>query len=344
MKISVITGVTGQDGAYLAQQLLERGHAVYGAVRRTSSVNLWRLEELSIVSHPNFKLIEFDLLDPGAGMRLLDKAQPDFVYNLAAQSFVGVSFEQPIATAQMTAVGPLHLLEAIRQTNRNIRFYQASTSELYGHVRAAPQNEETPFCPRSPYAIAKLFAHWSTVNYREAHGIFASSGILFNHESPLRGREFVTRKITDAVARIHLGKQDWLEIGNLAAKRDWGFAKEYTRGMALIMDYNEPSDFVLATGKNASVREFAELAFDVVGIQLQWRGEDAYEEGICKRTGKTRVKVNSELFRPAEVDELIGDASRARSLLGWKACTSLKELAQVMVEADIRRIERGFSF
>jgi GDPmannose 4,6-dehydratase len=344
MKTSVITGVTGQDGAYLAQQLLARGHAVYGAVRRTSSVNLWRLEELNVVAHPNFKLIEFDLLDPGAGMRLLDKTQPDFVYNLAAQSFVGVSFEQPVATAQMTGVGPLHLLEAIRQTNRRIKFYQASTSELYGRARAVPQNEQTPFYPRSPYAIAKLFGHWITVNYREAHGIFASSGILFNHESPLRGREFVTRKITDAVARIHLGKQDWLEVGNLAAKRDWGFAKEYTHGMTLIMDHGEPTDFVLATGRNASVRDFAQLAFEAVGIELQWRGEGAEEEGICKRTGKTRVKVNSELFRPAEVDELIGDASRAQSLLGWKAYTSVKELTRLMVEADLRRIERGFSF
>jgi GDPmannose 4,6-dehydratase len=344
MKISVITGVTGQDGAYLAQQLLELGHAVHGAVRRTSSINLWRLEELNVVTHPNFKLIEFDLLDPGAGLRLLDKTQPDFVYNLAAQSFVGVSFEQPVATAQMTGIGPLHLLEAIRQTNRNIKFYQASSSELYGRARVVPQNEETPFYPRSPYAVAKLFGHWITVNYREAHGIFASSGILFNHESPLRGREFVTRRITDAVARIQLGKQDWLEVGNLAAKRDWGFAKEYTHGMRLIMDHNEPSDFVLATGKNASVRDFTELAFDAVGIALQWRGQGPEEEGICKRTGKTRVKVNSELFRPAEVDELIGDASRAQSLLGWKSHTSLQELARLMVEADIRRIERGFSF
>jgi GDPmannose 4,6-dehydratase len=296
------------------------------------------------VTHPNFKLIEFDLLDPGSGLRLLDKTQPDFVYNLAAQSFVGVSFEQPVATAQMTGIGPLHLLEAIRRTNRNIKFYQASTSELYGRARAVPQNEETPFYPRSPYAIAKLFGHWITVNYREAHGILASSGILFNHESPLRGREFVTRKISDAVARIHHGEQDWLEVGNLAAKRDWGFAKEYTHGMTLIVDHNEPSDFVLATGKNASVRDFAELAFDAIGIELRWRGQGPEEEGICKKTGKIRVKVNSELFRPAEVDELIGDASRAQSLLGWKAHTSLQELARLMVETDIRRIERGFSF
>lgn len=344
MTTSVITGVTGQDGAYLAQHLLEIGHTVYGAIRRTSSINFWRLEELSVIAHPNFKLMEFDLIDPGACMRLLEKAEPDFVYNLAAQSFVGISFEQPVATAQMTGIGPLHLLEAIRHINRRIKFYQASTSELYGRARTAPQNEETPFYPRSPYAIAKLFSHWTTVNYREAHGIFASSGILFNHESPLRGREFVTRKITDAVARIHLGKQDGLEVGNLAARRDWGFAKEYTHGMTLIMNHSEPRDFVLATGKNASVRDFAQLAFSAVGIELEWRGQGADEEGVCKKTGRTRVRVNSQLFRPAEVDELVGDASCAKRLLGWKARTSLQELARLMVEADIRRNERGFSF
>ena len=267
MATSVITGVTGQDGAYLAQQLLERGELVYGAFRRTSSVNFWRLDELKISNHPNLKLIDFDLIDTGSCLRLLEKAEPDCVYNLAAQSFVGASFEQPIATAQMTGIGALHLLEAIKHVNHKIKFYQASTSELYGRVRAVPQNEETPFYPRSPYAVAKLFAHWITVNYQEAYGIFASSGILFNHELPLRGREFVTRKITDAVARIHLGKQDWLEIGNLEARRDWGFAKEYTRGMMLIMDHSEPGTFVLATGKNASVRDFVEMAFAAIGIR-----------------------------------------------------------------------------
>ena len=263
MPTSVITGVTGQDGAYLALQLLERGHKVYGAYRRTSSVNFWRLEELGIRGH--FPLVEFDLTDPGAGLRILEKTAPDYVFNLAAQSFVGVSFEQPISTAQMTGLGPLHLLEAIRHINDKIKFYQASTSELYGRAYAVPQNEDTPFHPRSPYAVAKLFGHWITVNYREAYGIFASSGILFNHESPLRGGEFVTRKITNAVARIHLDKQDWLEIGNLEARRDWGFAPEYTRGMLLIMEHSEPETFVLATGKNASVREFTEMAFAAIG-------------------------------------------------------------------------------
>ena len=344
MKTSVITGVTGQDGAYLAQQLLEQGQTVYGAFRRSSSVNFWRLDELGIASHPNLKLIDFDLIDTGSCLRLLEKAKPDYVYNLAAQSFVGASFEQPIATAQMTGVGPLNLLEAIRHFNEKIKFYQASTSELYGRVRAVPQNEDTPFHPRSPYAVAKLFGHWITVNYREAYGIFASSGILFNHESPLRGREFVTRKITNAVASIQLGKQDWLEIGNLEARRDWGFAREYTHGMTLIMQHREPETFVLATGKNASVRDFTQLAFAAIGIDLNWRGQGIDEVGICKKTGKTRVKVNPAFFRPAEVDELIGDSSRAQKLLGWRAQTPLDELCRLMVEADIRRNNIGFSF
>jgi GDPmannose 4,6-dehydratase len=342
MPTSVITGVTGQDGAYLAQQLLERGHKVFGAYRRTSSVNFWRLEELGVLD--KFPLIEFDLTDPGACVRLLERTAPDCVYNLAAQSFVGVSFEQPVATAQMTGLGPLHLLEAIRHVNEKIKLYQASSSELYGRVHAVPQNEDTPFHPRSPYAVAKLFGHWITVNYREAYGIFASSGILFNHESPLRGREFVTRKITDTVARIHLGKQDWLEIGNLEARRDWGFAKEYTQGMILIMQHKEPETFVLATGRQASVREFAEMAFAAVDVHLDWRGQGIDEVGICKKTGKTRVKVNPALFRPAEVNELIGDSSRAQELLGWKAQTSLEELCRLMVEADVRRNKIGFSF
>ena len=344
MPTSVITGVTGQDGAYLAQHLLAQGHTVYGAFRRTSSVNFWRLEELSIRDHPGLKLIEFDLLDVGACLRLLDKSEPSYVYNLAAQSFVGVSFEQPIATAQMTGVGPLHLLEAIRRVNAKIKFYQASSSELYGRVQAVPQNEETPFHPRSPYAVAKLFGHWTTVNYREAYGMFAASGVLFNHESPLRGQEFVTRKITNAVARIHLEQQQLLEIGNLEARRDWGFAKEYTEGMTLIMEYHEPETFVLATGRSASVRDFVEMAFAAVGVELQWRGRGVDEEGVCRKTGTVRVKVNPAFFRPAEVDALIGDASRAHRLLGWKAQTSLEELCRLMVEADIRRNEIGRSF
>src|ERR1041385_148657 len=344
MPLSVVTGVTGQDGAYLARQLLEAGHRVHGTFRRASSVNFWRIEEVGISDHENLRLVEFDLIDPGACLRLLDDAEPDNVFNLAAQSFVGVSFNQPVATAQITAVGALHLLEAIRHVNRKIRFYQASSSELYGRVQSVPQNESTPFYPRSPYAIAKLFAHWTTINYREAHGLFATCGILFNHESPLRGQEFVTRKISNAVARIHLGKQERLELGNLDAHRDWGYAEEYTRGMKLIMDHATPETFVLATGKSSTVRNFAEMAFRSVGIELFWRGSGVEEEGICKKTGKLRVKVNPEYFRPSEVDHLVGDSSHAKAVLGWEARTSLAELCSMMVEADIRRNKVGFSF
>ena len=344
MPLSVVTGVTGQDGAYLARQLLEAGQRVHGTFRRSSSVNFWRLEELGIKDHENLKLVEFDLVDPGACLRLIDDAEPDYVFNLAAQSFVGVSFDQPVATAQITAVGALHLLEAIRHVNRKIRFYQASSSELYGRVQSVPQNESTPFYPRSPYAISKLFAHWTTVNYREAHGLFAACGILFNHESPLRGQEFVTRKITNAVARIHLGKQERLELGNLDAHRDWGYAEEYTRGMRLIIDHAAPETFVLATGRSTTVREFAEMAFRSAGIELFWRGSGVEEEGICKKSGKLRVKVNPDYFRPAEVDHLVGDAAHAKAVLGWEARTSLAELCSMMVEADIRRNKVGFSF
>jgi GDPmannose 4,6-dehydratase len=344
MTTSLITGITGQDGAYLAKELLDQGHVVYGAFRRASSVNFWRLDELKIRNHPDFKLVDFDLTDSGSCLRVLEKTKPKCVYNLAAQSFVGASFEQPIATAEMTGTGPLRLLEAIRHVDPRIKFYQASTSELYGLARATPQNEYTPFYPRSPYAVAKLFGHWITVNYREAYGMFASSGILFNHESPLRGREFVTRKITDAVARIHLGKQDFLEIGNLEARRDWGFAKEYVHGISLIMQHSEPATFVLATGKNASVRDFIEIAFASIGVGLHWRGNGIEQEGVCKKTGTIRVKVNRALFRPSEVSELVGDASQAQKLLGWKAQTSLEELCRLMVEADIRRNEVGTSF
>jgi GDPmannose 4,6-dehydratase len=344
MPSAVVTGITGQDGAYLAEQLLQAGQTVFGTFRRTSSVNFWRLEELGVKDHPNLKLVEFDLTDTGAGMRLIERAEPECVFNLAAQSFVGVSFDQPIATAQMTAIGPLHLLEAIRHINRKIKFYQASSSELYGLVQAVPQNESTAFHPRSPYAVAKLFAHWATVNYREAYGIFAASGILFNHESPLRGQEFVTRKITNAVARIHLGKQDWVELGNLDARRDWGYAREYTRGMIMIMNHATPETLVLATGKSSTVREFVDLAFRAVGTELSWRGSGVDEEGVCTRTGKLRVKVNPAYFRPAEVDYLIGDASRAKVVLGWEARTPLAELCSIMVEADIRRNKFGFSF
>jgi GDPmannose 4,6-dehydratase len=265
---AIITGVSGQDGAYLTKLLLGKGYQVTGTYRRTSSVNFWRMEELGVLDHPNLKLVEHDLTDLGSTLRLLESTQADELYNLAAQSFVGVSFDQPATTAQVTAVGALNLLEGIRILNPKMRYYQASTSEMFGMVQAIPQREDTPFYPRSPYGVSKLFAHWTTVNYRESYGIFATSGILFNHESPLRGREFVTRKITDTVAKIHLGKADVLELGNLDAKRDWGFALEYVEGMHRMLQVDEPDTFVLATNRTETVRDFVKMAFAAAGTQL----------------------------------------------------------------------------
>lgn len=344
MKSALITGITGQDGAYLAELLLEKGYKVYGTYRRTSSVNFWRLEELGVESHPNLHLVEFDLTDLGSAIRLLQSSGVTEVYNLAAQSFVGVSFDQPGTTAQITGVGALHLLEAIRIVNPQIRFYQASTSEMFGKVQAVPQKEDTPFYPRSPYGVAKLYAHWITVNYRESYGIFGCSGILFNHESPLRGREFVTRKITDTVAKIKLGKAEVLELGNLDAQRDWGFAKEYVEGMWRMLQADEPDTFVLATNRTVTVRDFVSLAFTAAGIAIRWLGEAENEVGICEATGKTLVRINPKFYRPAEVDLLIGDPAKATAKLGWKPQTELETLCRMMVEADIRRNERGQSF
>ncbi len=341
---ALVTGITGQDGAYLAQLLLDKGYTVYGAFRRTSSVNVWRLQELGIAQHPRLHWVEFDLTDQGGAIALLHKLQPDEVYNLAAQSFVGVSFEQPATTAQITGVGALHLLEAIRLVNPRIRFYQASTSEMFGKVQAIPQCESTPFYPRSPYGVAKLYAHWMTVNYRESYGIFGSSGILFNHESPLRGREFVTRKITDAVAKISLGQLEVLELGNLDAQRDWGFAQEYVEGMWRILQANEPDTFVLATGRTVTVREFVRMAFAAAGVTLEFRGKGAAEVAVDAASGTLRVRVNPAFYRPAEVDLLVGDARRAQELLSWSAQTPLEELCRMMVEADLRRNRTGFSF
>ncbi|AMO25460.1 GDP-D-mannose dehydratase [Ramlibacter tataouinensis] len=343
-KTAIVTGVTGQDGAYLCALLLEKGYSVHGTYRRTSSVNFWRLEEVGVRDHPRLNLVEYDLTDLGASISLLQRAQPDEVYNLAAQSFVGVSFEQPTTTAQITGLGTLNLLEAIRLTNPKIRFYQASTSEMFGKVQAVPQREDTPFYPRSPYGVAKLFAHWTAVNYRESYDIFATSGILFNHESPLRGREFVTRKITDTVARIKLGKQDVLELGNIDARRDWGYAKEYVEGMWRMLQVDEPDTFVLATHRTVPVRDFVRMAFSGAGMQVEFRGSGVDETAVDVATGKVVMKVNPKFYRPAEVDLLIGDPSRARDKLGWEARTSLEELCALMVDADLRRNERGFSF
>src|SRR5471030_246911 len=343
-KKAVITGITGQDGAYLAELLLEKGYQVTVTYRRTSSVNFWRIEELGIQSHPNLNLVEYDLTDLGSNIRLLQSAQPDEVYNLAAQSFVGVSFEQPVTTAEITGIGPVNLLEAIRCVNPKIRFYQASTSEMFGKVQAVPQKEDTPFWPRSPYGVAKLYAHWITINYRESYGIFGSSGILFNHESPLRGREFVTRKITDTVAKIKLGKLDVLELGNLDAKRDWGFAKEYVEGMWRMLQVSEPDSFVLATNRTETVRDFVTMAFKAVDVELSWRGTGEKEEGVDAATGKVLVRVNPKFHRPAEVELLIGDPSKAREKLGWEPKTTLEQLCKMMVDEDLQRNKTGFSF
>lgn len=341
---AIITGVTGQDGAYLVELLLEKGYTVYGTYRRTSSVNFWRMEELGVDRHPNLHLVEFDLTDLSTTIRLLQRTGATEVYNLAAQSFVGVSFEQPITTGEITGVGTVHLLEAIRIVNPEIRFYQASTSEMFGKVRATPQNEQTPFYPRSPYGVAKLYAHWMTVNYRESYGIFGTSGILFNHESPLRGREFVTRKITDGVAKIKLGKLDVLELGNLDAKRDWGFAREYVDGMWRMLQADEPDTYVLATGRTESVRDFVTLACKAADIDIAWEGEGEYERGIDTATGQAIITINPKFYRPAEVEMLIGDAGKARETLGWAPQTSLEELCSTMVEADLRRNANGVSF
>jgi len=344
MNTSIITGITGQDGAYLAQILLEKGYTVYGTYRRTSSVNFWRIEELGIAKHPNLHLVEYDLTDLSASIRLLQTTGASEVYNLAAQSFVGVSFDQPVTTAEITAIGALNLLEAIRAVDPKIRFYQASTSEMFGKVQAVPQTESTPFYPRSPYGVAKLYAHWITVNYRESYDIFGCSGILFNHESPLRGREFVTRKITDSVAKIKLGQLDVLELGNMDAKRDWGFAKEYVEGMWRMLQADEPDTYVLATNHTETVRNFVRMAFGAAAIEVEFKGKDESETAVDVATGKTVVRINRKFYRPAEVDLLIGNPEKAKQKLGWEPQTRLEQLCKMMVEADLRRNERGFSF
>ena len=344
MKTALLTGITGQDGAYLAQLLLDKGYTVYGTYRRTSSVNFWRIEELGVQNHPDLHLVEYDLTDLGSSIALVQKIRPTEIYNLAAQSFVGVSFDQPTTTAQITGIGALNLLEAIRLVNPKIRFYQASTSELFGKVQAIPQVEETPFYPRSPYGVAKLYAHWMTINYRESYDIFGCSGILFNHESPLRGREFVTRKITDSVAKIKLGKLDCVELGNLDAKRDWGFAKEYVEGMWRMLQAEVPDTYVLATNRTETVRDFVRMAFKGAGITVDFKGSAENETAIDVATGKTVMRVNPRFYRPAEVELLIGNPAKAKAKLGWEPATSLEQLCQMMVEADLRRNQAGFSF
>ena len=337
MKKALITGITGQDGSYLAELLLEKGYSVHGVTRRSSSPNLDRLAH--ILKKPElqnrFFLHEGDLSDASSLKRVIEKADPDEIYNLAAMSHVKVSFDMPEYTADVDAVGVLRLLDAMKGFNPKIRFYQASTSELYGKVQEIPQTEKTPFHPRSPYGVAKLYAYWIIINYREAHGLFACNGILFNHESPRRGETFVSRKITQGIAKIAKGEQEYLVLGNLDAKRDWGYAKDFVEGMWLMLQQENPEDYVLPTGKTTTVRQFVEWSFAEIGVQIRWEGNGLEERGVDAATGKSRVLVSKDFFRPAEVDLLIGNPDKAKRELGWEAKTSVRELVRMMVRSDL---------
>ncbi len=340
MKSALITGITGQDGSYLAELLLQKDYTVHGIIRRSSSFNTFRIDHLynnSDLLNKRFFLHYGDLTDSSNLNRVLEKTQPDEIYNLGAQSHVQVSFEVPEYTAEVDGVGTLRFLDAIKETGLNTRFYQASTSELFGLVQEVPQTEKTPFYPRSPYGVAKLYAYWIVVNYREAYNLFSCNGILFNHESERRGKTFVTRKISVAVANIMTGQQDMLLLGNLDAKRDWGYAPEYVEGMWRILQADQPEDFVLATGQTHTVREFIEESFRVLGEEIIWQGKGPDEKGILKSTGKEVVGINPRYFRPAEVDLLIGNAAKAKEKLGWEPKTTFKELVKIMVEADYRK-------
>ena len=336
MKRALITGVNGQDGSYLAELLLEKGYKVYGLMRRKSSVDYGNVDHIK----DKIEFIYADMADVVSLANAMRISQADEVYNLAAQSFVGTSWEQPVATAEIDGIGALNMLEAIRIIKPNAKFYQASTSEMYGLVQAIPQNEDTPFYPRSPYGVAKLYGHWITKNYRESYDMYACSGILFNHESERRGKEFVTRKITDAVARIKLGVQDVLELGNLDAKRDWGHAKDYVKAMWLMLQQDEADDYVIATNETRTVREFVERTFMYVGIEIIWEGSEVNEIGKDKATGKTVVKINPDFFRPAEVDILIGDPIKAETKLGWKREIPFVELVERMIKNDLMLVEK----
>ncbi|AKB43004.1 MULTISPECIES: GDP-mannose 4,6-dehydratase [Methanosarcina] len=348
-KVALITGITGQDGAYLAEFLLNKGYTVHGIKRRSSSFNTGRVDHLYRDPHErnvNFFMHYGDLTDSTNLIRIIQETQPDEIYNLAAQSHVQVSFETPEYTANSDGLGTLRLLEAIRilGLEKKTKFYQASTSELYGKVQEIPQKETTPFYPRSPYAAAKLYAYWITVNYREAYEIFACNGILFNHESPIRGETFVTRKITMAATKIKHGLQEKLYLGNLDAKRDWGFAKDYVEAMWLILQQEKPDDYVIATGETHSVREFTELAFKEVGIEILWKGKGSEEVGIDSRTGKIIVEIDPRYYRPTEVDILIGDPSKAKEKLGWEPKVKLEELVKIMIKADEKAAKENHSF
>ena len=343
-KIALVTGATGQDGAYLSRYLVDLGYKVFGAYRRAASTNLWRLSELKLLDEANFSLIELDITDPVSCINAIKVAKPSEIYNLAAQSFVGASFKEPLHTSYASGIAVLNFLEAIRLSDKSIKFYQAGTSEMFGKVQTIPQNESTPFYPRSPYGVAKLYGHFMSINYRESYDIFAACGILFNHESPLRGLEFVTRKITNSAAKIALGKLDCLELGNLEAKRDWGFAKDYVEGMHAMLQAPKADTFVLASGITTTVRDFVKMSFEALDIALVFEGEGVNEVARDNKTGKVVVKVNPEFFRPAEVDLLIGDASKAKEQLNWSAKTNLNELCAMMVKADLERAKNGFEF
>jgi GDPmannose 4,6-dehydratase len=338
-KTAFITGVTGQDGAYLARLLLDKGYEVHGGVRRVGVDNLGRLRELDVLDR--ITLHDFDLIEFSNVRRKITEIQPDELYNLAAQSFVGTSFEQPIYTAQTDSMGPLYILEVLRENPGKTRMFQASTSEMFGKVQAIPQLETTPFYPRSPYGVAKLFAHWMMINYRESYGMFCATAIAFNHESPLRGREFVTRKVTLGLAEVFAGKRDCVELGNLDAKRDWGFAGDYVEGMWRMLQANTPDDYVLATGETHSIRDFIEGVAAFHGRSVRWSGEREDEVGVDETTGKTIIRVNPKFYRPAEVDLLIGDPSKVEGALGWKRSVSFKGLVDMMAAADRDRIEKG---
>ena len=338
-KRALVTGVTGQDAAYLCRLLLERGYETYGAFRRSASLNLWRLEELGVAK--DVQLVPLDLIEFTNILRTLEKVQPDELYNLAAQSFVGLSFEQPLYTADIDGLAPLRILECLRVVKPDCHFYQASTSEMFGKVQAIPQSETTPFYPRSPYGVAKLHAHWITINYRESYDLYACSGILFNHESPLRGIDFVTRKITSGLARMKNGLQEVLELGNMDAERDWGFAGDYVEAMHLMLQQPTPDDYVIATGEKHSVQEFVERAVEICGWKPVWEGEGASRRCLDRASGRLLVRINPAFYRPAEVDQLLGDPTKAQRVLGWKRRVSFLELVEMMVRADLDRLAAG---
>ena len=337
---ALITGITGQDGYYLTKLLIEKNYEVHGLIRRSSTFNTDRIDEL-IAEHSidgKLSLYYSDLLDSSSLNNLINTIMPDEIYNLAAQSHVAVSFKNPLYTTQTSTVGPLTILEAVRNSDKKIKYYQASSSEMFGKVQSIPQNENTMFYPRSPYAVAKLFGHWATVNHRESYGIFSCSGILFNHESPLRGENFVTKKITSSLCRIKKKKQTVLELGNLDSRRDWGYAGDYVQAMHLMLQQEEADDYVIATGIDASVRDFIEYSCELLDISLSWEGEGIKEIGIDSKTGKTIIKINPEYYRPAEVDTLLGDASKAKKILNWSPKTNLKDLVKMMIEYDLSHI------